>query len=373
VGDSIIHIFTVLKDEFDIIPIKKPINFSKLVKDFYSSIIKTETEKYITSANELSKLLIIPVIEKIRSKEKIVIISHDLLLKIPFEALFTSSQKKEINDYSKFDYLIKTFDVSYHYSSTLYINNLKERILAETNANNLEKSFIGFAPVFAKDDITGYTLASNELAILSDGLDDLMRSVIIDGKKFNELKYSEWEVKSIIELFSDKKPNLAYFYSDATEESFKANIRNYHIIHTASHSFVNENHPQISGIVFAQPTDTTSPDDGILYAGEIYNLDLSADLVVLSSCESGLGKLVRGEGMMALTRGFLYSGAANIIFSLWKIPDKQTSELMIEFYKQMLSGKSYAEALRQAKLNLIKNQVTTRPRSWASFVLIGSD
>ncbi len=374
VTDSTIFVFTILKDEFDVVPIKKPIDFSLLTKDFYSSIIKTETEKYITSANELSKLLITPVMDKIRVKEKLVIIPHDLLFKIPFETLFTSSQKKKITDYSKIDYLIKTFDVSYHYSSSLYIRSIKKRM--ETNKNNLEKSFIGFAPVFAKDDLSGYTLAGNDLANLTTDYNELLRSTIVDGKRFDELKYSEWEVKSIFELFAAQKKNKnnsAYFYSDATEEAFKSSVNNYNIIHIASHSFINEIHPQISGVVFAQPIDTSFSEDGILYAGETYNLELNAGLVVLSSCESGLGKLVRGEGMMALTRGFLYSGADNIIFSLWKIPDKHTSELMIEFYKQMLAGKSYSESLKKAKLTLIKNESTARPRSWASFVLIGSD
>ena len=379
VGDSIIHIFIVSKDEFNVVSQNKPNNFSELVKDFHSSILKTETSKYIISANDLSELLIIPVVDKLKGKEKLVrqgsalprliIISHDLLYKIPFEALFTSLQKG--NEYSKLDYLIRTFDVSNHYSSTLYINSLKER----TNENRLEKSFIGFAPVFTKDDLTGYTLASRNIESFNSDLDDELRSSLLEGNKFNELPFSEWEVKSIFELFADKKDktSLAYFYSDASEEAFKSTVKNYDIVHIASHSFINETHPQISGIVFAQPINKSSGDDGILYSAETYNLDMNADLVVLSSCESGLGKLFKGEGMMALTRGFLYSGAANIIFSLWKVPDKQTSKLMIEFYRQMLSGKSYAESLRQAKLSLIKNESTARPRSWASFVLIGSD
>jgi CHAT domain-containing protein len=86
-----------------------------------------------------------------------------------------------------------------------------------------------------------------------------------------------------------------------------------------------------------------------------------------------VGKLFKGEGMIALTRGLLYSGTSNIIFSLWKISDKHTSELMVEFYRQMISGKSYSESLKAAKLKLIKNQVTARPRSWAGFLLIGVD
>lgn len=117
--------------------------------------------------------------------------------------------------------------------------------------------------------------------------------------------------------FAAKKPeqiNTAYFYSDAKEDSFKLNVKDYKIVHIASHSFMNEERPDISGVIFAQPIDSNYTDDGILYASETYNLDLNADLVVLSSCESGLGKLFKGEGMIALTRGLLYSGTSNIIF-----------------------------------------------------------
>ena len=228
--------------------------------------------------------------------------------------------------------------------------------------------------MFTDVSINYFHLSTPDLSSIDS--ESAFRSVSVDGKKFNELKYSEWEVKSIEDLFSKANNNgseIGYFHSSATEDSFKKNIRNYNIIHIATHSFVNESRPELSAIVFAQPKDSNSHEDGILYADETYNLDLNANLVVLSSCESGLGKLIKGEGMMALTRGFLYAGASNIIFSLWKIPDKQTSELMIDFYKQMLSGKSYSESLRQAKLKLISIPSSARPRSWASFLLIGKD
>ncbi len=377
VGDSSVYIFSVLEDEFDITVIKKPDNFSEIIKDFYSSILKSGTEKYLSSASELSEILISPVLQKINSKAKLIIIPHDVLHKIPFEALFTSSRLQNKNDYSKLDYLIKTFDISYHYSANLYVNGLKKDSDMYATEKNQKNKFIGFAPVFAKDDNTGYTMASSKnFAILSSGTDELLRSVLADEKRFAELKYSEWEVKSIIELFTERnadETSIAYFYSDATEECFKTNTKDFKIIHIASHSFVNEVRPDISGVVFAQTGDSIKNEDGILYAGETYNLELNADLVVLSSCESGMGKLIKGEGLMALTRGFIYSGADNIIFSLWKIPDKHTSELMVEFYKHVAEDKNYTESLRQAKLSLIKNNLTARPRSWAGFVLIGGN
>jgi CHAT domain-containing protein len=306
-------------------------------------------------------------------KEKLSIIPQNLLYKIPFEVLFTSVQNKNQTDYSLFDYLIKAHDVSYHYSASLYASkNLIENNDLRTNRSDSLNMFIGFAPVFPDNEVSGYTLTSNHLSLLKDQ-EDLLRSVTLNGKKFNELIYSEWEVRSIIELFENNisvNKSAGYFYSNATEKAFKENIKDFKLIHIASHSFINETNPQISGIVFAQH-GTLVEDDGILYAEETYNLDLNAELVVLSSCESGLGKLVNSEGMMALTRGFLYSGAKNIIFSLWKVSDKHTSKLMVELYRQRLSGKTYSESLRLAKLGLIKNEILARPRAWAGFLMIG--
>ena len=108
-----------------------------------------------------------------------------------------------------------------------------------------------------------------------------------------------------------------------------------------------------------------------MYSDEIYNLNLNADLVVLSACESGLGKIVKGEGIIGLTRGFIYSGARNIVVSLWQVADKSTSELMIEFYRNILDGKSYSSSLREAKLKLIKDGTYSYPLEWSPFVLIG--
>ena len=142
-------------------------------------------------------------------------------------------------------------------------------------------------------------------------------------------------------------------------------------MHLATHSFVNEDRPQLSGIAFSQPIDSTASDDGILYPDEIYNLDINADLVVLSSCESGVGKAVKGEGLLALTRGFLYAGTSNIIASLWKVSDRQTSKLMLQFYEQYLSGKRYSSALRDSKLAMIKDPFSAYPMFWAGFVLVG--
>lgn len=369
VGDKLIYIVQIGKDDFEISAIEKSEDFNSTVKTFYSSVIKADNKAYLKSSNKLSELLIKPIETMIINKKELIIIPHDVLFKIPFEALFTRTQNKKSNDFTKLNYLIKDFGISYHYSASLFTDS------KEKTKNTATKNFIGFAPVFPKDNKLGFTISNLNLSLLAAN-DEGLRSVSVDGKTFDELKYSEWEVNSIIDLFIANKPNeinTAYFYADAKEDSFKLNVKDYKIVHIASHSFMNEEQPSLSGVIFTQPTDTNYTEDGMLYSSETYNLDLNAELMVLSSCESGLGKLFRSEGMMALNRGFLYSGVDNIIFSLWKIPDKHTSELMIEFYRQMISGKSYSESLRAAKLRLIKNQLTARPRSWAGFLLISGD
>lgn len=369
VGDKSIYIVQIGKDDFEISAIEKSEDFNSTVKTFYSSVIKADNKAYLKSSNKLSELLIKPIETMIINKKELIIIPHDVLFKIPFEALFTRTQNKKSNDFTKLNYLIKDFGISYHYSASLFTDS------KEKTKNTATKNFIGFAPVFPKDNKLGFTISNLNSSLLAAN-DEGLRSVSVDGKTFDELKYSEWEVNSIIDLFIANKPkeiNTAYFYADAKEDSFKLNVKDYKIVHIASHSFMNEEQPSLSGVIFTQPTDTNYTEDGMLYSSETYNLDLNAELMVLSSCESGLGKLFRSEGMMALNRGFLYSGVDNIIFSLWKIPDKHTSELMIEFYRQMISGKSYSESLRAAKLKLIKNQLTARPRSWAGFLLIGGE
>lgn len=194
----------------------------------------------------------------------------------------------------------------------------------------------------------------------------------MDGEHFNELHYSAGEVKSIAGMFESKgAPGRGFFHDDASEDNFKSNAGKYRYIHIATHGLLNEEHPELSGLIFSQPKDSIFAEDGILYSAECYNLELSADLVVLSSCESGVGQLLKGEGLMALARGFLYSGARNIVHSLWKIDDKNTSVLMIELYKNILAGKNQAEALRLAKLKLIQNQATAFPTTWSCFILIG--
>ena len=146
----------------------------------------------------------------------------------------------------------------------------------------------------------------------------------------------------------------------------------YRFIHFATHGFLDSPNPELSGIVLSLVGEQGAPQDGFLRAHEIYNLKLPADLVVLSACQTGLGKEIRGEGLVGLTRGFMYAGAARVVVSLWSVDDEATSELMSRFYSRMIrDGLPAAAALRAAQIQLLKQPKWQAPYFWAAFVLQG--
>jgi CHAT domain-containing protein len=151
-----------------------------------------------------------------------------------------------------------------------------------------------------------------------------------------------------------------------------SNLGRYRIIHFATHSLLNSQHPELSGIVLSLFDKDGRPQDGFLRLHDIYNLKLGADLVVLSACKTGLGKEIKGEGLIGLTRGFLYAGAPRVVASLWKVDDRATAELMKLFYQSMLrDGLRPAAALRRAQIDMSKQPRWAAPYYWAGFTLQG--
>ena len=144
------------------------------------------------------------------------------------------------------------------------------------------------------------------------------------------------------------------------------------IVHFATHGLLNSEHPELSGIILSLVNENGEPIDGFLRLHEIYNLNLRADLVVLSACQTGLGKEIRGEGLVGLTRGFMYAGASQVVASLWKVDDVSTAELMKIFYRKMLrERKSAAAGLREAQIEMWKSKRWHQPYYWAAFQLQG--
>jgi len=198
------------------------------------------------------------------------------------------------------------------------------------------------------------------------------------------------EVQQIAGLYPPGQSSLL-LREQATEENVKTSRRlnEYRYIHFATHGLLNEQRPYYSGLILSLPkygkapaalpadkgattrSDQPQIEDGLLQVYEIFGLKLNADLVVLSACETGLGKELRGEGLVGLTRAFLYAGTPSVIVSLWKVQDRSTSDLMVNFYKDLNQSKEKTEALRLAKLNLIKSGRYSHPYYWAPFILVG--
>jgi CHAT domain-containing protein len=144
------------------------------------------------------------------------------------------------------------------------------------------------------------------------------------------------------------------------------------ILHFATHGLFDSEHPDLSGLVLSLVDETGSPREGFLRMHEVYNLQLSADLVVLSACQTALGRELRGEGLLGLTRGFIYAGARRVVASLWQVDDESSAELMRRFYRGMLvEGRRPADALRAAQLELARHRRWSAPFYWAGFVLLG--
>jgi CHAT domain-containing protein len=179
------------------------------------------------------------------------------------------------------------------------------------------------------------------------------------------------EIEEITRLYPKDRRTM-YLGPLATESAVKGEtLSEYKRVHFATHAVVDEEVPTRSGVVLSLVN--TGAEDGFLRVPEIFNLDLDADLVVLSACQTGLGKLVRGEGMVGLTRAFMYAGTPRVVVSLWEVSDPTTAEFMKSFYANMKTRKTIAEALRAAKLSMIRSGIAAyqHPYFWAPFTLSG--
>lgn len=186
----------------------------------------------------------------------------------------------------------------------------------------------------------------------------------------SRLKSSGRELSEIGQLFDPEEVKI-FLRGEATEENAKseAYLPHARLIHFATHGVISEQQPQRSGLVLTLDEDPA--EDGLLQVYEIFNLKINAELVVLSACETGLGKEVRGEGLIGLSRAFLYAGTPRVVVSLWQVADRSTAELMVRFYEHLTQGMDKTESLRQAKLELLEEGRLAHPYYWAPFILIG--
>jgi CHAT domain-containing protein len=326
----------------------------------------------------LSKLLLGPVVGKLEHR-RLIIVPDGALQYIPFQALTVPQMNLRDEPQSGSEWnqlLLKNHEVVNELSAStlgLLLNESAARKLAPNTVAVLAD------PVFEVDDprvsrargeVHEQTAASLEVR---EALRD-MRDVGIspDGVQIPRLFASREEAESIM-ASTQWGTGLKFLDFDASREHVMGSeLARYRIVHFATHGVINNEHPELSGIVLSLFDRQGNPQDGFLRLHDIYNLHLPADLVVLSACSSGLGRDVKGEGLIGLTRGFMYAGASGVVASLWKVDDDATAELMKYFYQAMFTkGLSPSAALRDSQLTLSQQKRWQAPYYWAGFVIQG--
>jgi CHAT domain-containing protein len=190
--------------------------------------------------------------------------------------------------------------------------------------------------------------------------------------EFDRLPSTRREAEAILSLVPAPKRFSALDFDASLATATSGTLSRYRFVHLASHGVLNAAHPELSGIVLSLVDRAGHPQNGILQTTDIYNLNLHADLVVMSACQTALGAQVRGEGLVGLTRAFLYAGSPRVVASLWTVPDISTAELMARFYRFMLvDGLRPAAALRRAQVSIWNEGRWARPYYWAAFTLQG--
>jgi hypothetical protein len=206
------------------------------------------------------------------------------------------------------------------------------------------------------------------IAPVEDDLGRALRDVGVDG--LERLPYTDEEAKAIGERFAPNRSKVLLGFEASRERILNGELKDYRRLHFATHGLLNSKDSGLSGLVLSLWDPQGKPRDGFLLSEEIYNLELSADLVVLSACETGVGREVRGEGVLGLTRSFMYAGAPRIVVSLWKVSDRATAELMDRFYRAMIDHRlTPVQALRCSQLSMRARRID--PFFWAGFVFQG--
>ncbi|MBP0904692.1 CHAT domain-containing protein [Mariniflexile gromovii] len=289
------------------------ISFIHLFDD--ASIINNDIGNYTNRAFNIFNVL---KLNTTLAYQNVIIIPDGLLNFIPFEALLSS--KTSNTSFEKMPFLIKSQTIAYNSSAQFYLSE---------SVNNKNNGLLGFFPVFEN---------SNQ-----------------------KLTYSINEAHAV----EEEMPSKIFMSTEASKESFIKNAAKYAILHLSTHA---------SGGDFITPANLSFYNE-TMYLNELYSLDINPNLVVLSACETGVGKLYKGEGAMSIARGFQYAGAENLLFTLWQINDLSTSQIMQSFYKNYSDTESAFFANHQSKMNYLENETISNakksPYYWSSFVYYG--
>ncbi|BBD59023.1 TPR domain protein [Nostoc sp. HK-01] len=320
--------------------------------------------KHSQSIDALSKIILAPVAQKLQ-KQRLAIVSDGALQYVPFASLTTGSG-------TQYEPLLLNHEI---------ITLPSASILAILRSEHKErksppKTLVVLAdPIFNRNDERLQNKAQvSHSPVLESNLDSLAlsKSAADSDINFERLRFTRQEAEQILALVPvNQRKEAVDFHASRTTASSE-NLSQYRIIHFATHGILNSKHPELSGVVLSLFDPQGMPQNGFLRLRDVFNLNLKAELVVLSACQTGLGEEVKGEGLVGLTRGFMYAGSPRVVVSMWSVDDQATSELMKAFYKNMLkTGLTPAAALRKAQLEIWRTQKYVAPYYWAAFTLQG--
>ena len=352
-SDSILYTFVANSKNQQIIAVRIDSSFFNDIKKFKGLLSlpspNDNTSLKFEQFQEVGHRLYLKLIDPIRSflvSDKICISPDNILSYIPFETIPSASSSGKSKNYRDLRYLMNEYDISYTYSATLMAENMKK----DRKINN---TLIAFAPSYPEPiNIQSVTMSRQE----TQGM-------------LNDLPYARREAEFVAKLTNGK----LYENGDASESVYKKESGKYDIIHLAMHTLLNDKDPMRSTLIFSHPMDTI--DDGYLKTYEVYGVPLKARMVVLSSCNTGAGLLLSGEGILSLARGFIYCGSQSVVMSMWEIEDKSGTEIVEKFYRNLKDGYSKSEALKKARISFLNKSdlLRSHPYFWSSLVIYGND
>ncbi|MDX1640765.1 MAG: CHAT domain-containing tetratricopeptide repeat protein [Balneolaceae bacterium] len=350
VSDKQVYALVLDTDNISLHTLGSPDSLSSEIKTLREAVLSNNREQYSALAYKLFNQLIDPVMPSIRT-QSLIIVPDQALHYLPFEMLL--AERPNGANYFRMPYLIRDFEISYMPSATV-LQMLDEQ--KKENPRNL------FAVAPFNETMTQVREQVGSPRYISD-----LTPLPLTRYETREIAKIFEESRSIWNFFSPEKTDIL-LGRDATKSAIEqTSFDEYGFIHFATHAFVNGEDPALSGIAFWGD----SGEDGVIYVNDIYNMNLNADLVTLGACETGLGTVYKGEGIIGFTRAFNYAGAANLLVSMWRVNDQPTANLMIQFYKYAKDGYSYSDSLQMAKMDLINQPEFAAPRNWAAFVLQG--
>jgi CHAT domain-containing protein len=355
----------------------------------YAARVAEADAKFQTEASVLSRMLLAPIASKLNLEwkgKRLVIVASGALDYLPFAALTVPSVPEAGAKTAKgYRPLIADHEVVNSPSASVLAAIRSESAGRRKAARTLA---ILADPVFDANDPrvvaqatkkgSGGNLVSSvrsaEMAPSSPANNPgLMRSArSFNRAGFSQLPFSRKEADAIAAFIPKDRLLKATSFKANRSTALSGELARYRIVHFATHGLLNNEYPELSGLVLSLVDENGGAQDGFLRMREIYNLQLPADVVVLSACQTALGKEIRGEGLVGLTRGFMYAGARRVVASLWQVDDLATAELMKRFYRGMLKdGMRPAAAMRAAQLEMMKQNRWSKPYFWAAFTMQG--